>query len=105
MMRKSRYTCIESALMMTARSRSARSNAKADLPLAVGPAMRMICDTCSTHFVLAAARIARHVLRGNAYLASGSPRRQRGIGGKSCAGAATKPARQQVGLQGRDGHI
>src|SRR5271169_2887431 len=36
---------MESALMMTPPSFSASSSAKADLPLAVGPAMRMILDT------------------------------------------------------------
>ncbi len=37
--RKSRYTCIESALMITDGVNSANAIAKADLPLAVGPAM------------------------------------------------------------------
>src|SRR5438874_3273979 len=39
MMRRSRYTCIESALMMTPPVFCASSSASADLPLAVGPAI------------------------------------------------------------------
>src|SRR5207253_3140502 len=39
MMRRSRYTCIESALMMTPPVCCASSSASADLPLAVGPAI------------------------------------------------------------------
>ena len=36
--RSSRYTCIESALMIVPLTRSAMAIASADLPLAVGPA-------------------------------------------------------------------
>src|SRR4051794_26718735 len=39
MMRRSRYTCIESALMMTPPLFCASWSASADLPLAVGPAI------------------------------------------------------------------
>src|SRR5213079_3414010 len=39
MMRRSRYTCMESALMMTPPVFCASSSASADLPLAVGPAI------------------------------------------------------------------
>src|ERR1700742_348901 len=39
MMERSRYTCMESVLMMTPPARSASSSARADLPLAGGPAI------------------------------------------------------------------
>src|SRR5580658_551542 len=39
MTRRSRYTCIESVLMMTPPVARASSSASADLPLAVGPAI------------------------------------------------------------------
>src|SRR3954468_3810688 len=39
MMRRSRYTCIESALIVTPPVLCASSSASADLPLAVGPAI------------------------------------------------------------------
>ena len=42
MMRRSRYTCMELALMIVPPYRSASASASADLPLAVGPAMRMM---------------------------------------------------------------
>src|ERR687897_1211883 len=45
-MARSRYSCMLSALMITPRSASARRNASADLPLAVGPAtmIRAVID-------------------------------------------------------------
>src|SRR5262249_30649241 len=46
-----RYTCIASALMMTPPHFSAISNASADLPLAVAPAMMRMVDLGMTIYV------------------------------------------------------
>src|SRR3984893_8396738 len=50
MMQRSRYTCMESALMMTPPAFCASSSASADLPLAVGPAISTALLLCSREF-------------------------------------------------------
>src|SRR5271163_5009997 len=94
---------MESALMTTPPSFSASADASADLPLAVGPAMRMMLDTSLT-VLLSLIRIARHVLRGNANIASGAPGGDRGVGGQGSAVSALRPSGRLVGLGGSNGH-
>src|ERR1700733_16201498 len=90
---------MESALMIVPPRCSASLRAKADLPLAVGPAMRMMLGTSN---VLSAARIARHVLCGNADFGSGPPRGDRRPGAAGRALFAAWPAGRLAGA-GRGG--
>src|SRR5271154_200295 len=94
---------MESALMTTPPSFSASANASADLPLAVGPAMRMMLDTSLT-VSFSLIRIARHVLRGNANIASGAAGGDRGVGGQGRAISAPWPRGRLVGLGGSNGY-
>src|ERR1700689_4674063 len=102
---------MESALMMRPPCCSASVSAKADLPLAVGPAMRMVfgrfldrsLDTSSTA-PFPTARIARHVLRGNADLAPGPPGGDRRPGAESRAISAARPPGRLAGARGGDGY-
>ncbi len=93
--------------MMTPSCCSASASAKADLPLAVGPAMRMVfgnsLDTSSTA-PFPTARIARHVLRGNADLVPGPPGGDRCPGAESRTLSAARPSGRLAGAGSGDGH-
>src|SRR5580698_9287016 len=85
---------MESALTIKPPSDVAISSASADLPLAVGPAMRITFDTLPVA-PFSARRIAQHVLRGNADFAPGPPGGDR----RSCAkGGALSAAWPPGGL-------
>src|SRR5690348_16307817 len=61
-MRGSRYTCIESALTMAPPIASASSSARRDLPLAVGPAIRMASTAKAETSMSDASEIARFTM-------------------------------------------
>src|ERR1700734_1850585 len=82
---------MESALTTSPLSFSASASAKADLPLAVGPAMRMTVDTSQTA-PFPIVRIARHVLCGNADLVTGPSSGDRRLGAEGCALSAAWPS-------------
>src|ERR1700690_3556521 len=73
MIRRSRYTCMESALTMTPPVARASSSASADLPLAVGPAI-------STALLLSPSEPTSNVSRRHLDLQSRRPRLREGRG-------------------------